>query len=296
MSARISGKTKLVGIIGWPVAHSMSPAMHNAAFAALGLDWCYVALPVVPERIGEAVRGLLALSFAGANVTVPHKQAVMAHLDRVSPAAQAIGAVNTIVIRDGWLLGDNTDRPGFLASLREEKFDPAGRRCAVLGAGGAARAVVYALASVGAAVTVYNRTAARAESLARDLAVSLPDAALRARPLAALGEIGAETDLLVNTTPLGTWPETEASPWPATLPLPPHLTVCDLVYNPPQTSLLAQAQAAGARAIGGLGMLVHQGVAAFEMWTGHRPPLEVMRQAALRQLSINNYQLPAINR
>jgi shikimate dehydrogenase len=124
MSARISGKTKLVGIIGWPVAHSMSPAMHNAAFAALGLDWCYVALPVVPERIGEAVRGLLALSFAGANVTVPHKQAVMAHLDRVSPAAQAIGAVNTIVIRDGWLLGDNTDRPGFLASLRERSSTP----------------------------------------------------------------------------------------------------------------------------------------------------------------------------
>jgi shikimate dehydrogenase len=288
LSNIISGKTRLAGVIGWPIAHSMSPAMHNAALASLGLDWCYVALPVEPGRVGEAVRGLLALGFGGANVTVPHKQAVMAHLDRVSPAAQAIGAVNTIVIRDDWLLGDNTDWLGFLASLREEKFDPAGRRCAVLGAGGAARAVVYALASVGAAVTVYNRTAARAESLVGDLAASLPDATLHVRPLAALDEIGAETDLLVNTTPLGMWPEAAASPWPATLPLPPRLTVCDLVYNPQQTSLLAQAQAAGAGAIGGLGMLVHQGAVAFEMWTGHRPPVQVMRQAALRQLSIAN--------
>jgi shikimate dehydrogenase len=285
----ISGKTRLVGVIGWPVAHSMSPAMHNAAFAALDLDWCYVALPVEPERVGEAVRGLPALGFAGANVTVPHKQTVMAYLDRVSPAAQAIGAVNTIAIRAGRLLGDNTDWLGFLVSLREEGVEPASRRCAVLGAGGAARAVVYALASVGATVAVYNRTATRAESLVGDLAASLPGAALRTRPLAALGEIGAEAELLVNTTSVGMWPETGASPWPAALPLSPHLTVCDLVYNPPQTLLLAQAQAAGARAIGGLGMLVQQGAAAFEIWTGCRPPAEVMRQAALRQLSIINY-------
>jgi shikimate dehydrogenase len=281
LSNRISGQTRLVGVIGWPVAHSMSPAMHNAAFASLGLDWRYLALPVEPERVGEAVRGLRALGFAGANVTVPHKQAVMAHLDRVSPAAQAIGAVNTIVIRDDRLLGDNTDWLGFLAALREEGFEPEGRCCAVLGAGGAARAVVYALASAGATVTVYNRTAARAESLVGGLSASLPGAPLHARPLTALGEISNETELLVNTTSLGMWPETEASPWPAALPLPSHLAVCDLVYNPPQTLLLTQAQAAGARAIGGLGMLVHQGAAAFEMWTGHHPPTEVMRQAII---------------
>lgn len=259
--------------------------MHNAAFASLGLDWCYLALPVEPGRLGEALRGLLALGFAGANVTVPHKREVMAHLDLVGEAARAIGAVNTVIVREGQLWGENTDWLGFLAALREAGFEPAGRRGLVLGAGGAARAVVYALASVGAEVTVCNRSAERAEEMVRGLAGSVPGAALRVGAMESLGEAAQVADLLVNATPLGMWPETGVSPWPAALPLPSHLAVCDLVYNPLQTALLAQAQAVGAGAVDGLGMLVQQGAAAFEMWTGRRPPVEVMRRAALGQLT-----------
>jgi shikimate dehydrogenase len=285
MPVEITGGTRLTGIIGWPVAHSMSPAMHNAAFAALGLNWCYLALPVLPDHVGEAVRGLRALGFVGANVTVPHKRAVMPYLDEISPTARTMSAVNTIVVRDGRLLGDNTDWLGFLASLREEGFEPEGTRCAVLGAGGAARAVVYALASIGSAVTVYNRTLARAEELISDMSAACPAASLRARPLAALAEIGEETDLIVNTTSLGMWPETEASPWPLGRPFPGHVTACDLIYNPLESLFLSQARAAGAEIINGLGMLVHQGAIAFETWTGQQAPIEAMRAAALKSLS-----------
>jgi len=286
MSLNINGQTKLVGLIGYPVEHSLSPAMHNSAFAALSLNWCYVPLPVLPERLGEAVAGLRAMSFVGANVTVPHKEAVMSYLDHVTPEAQAIGAVNTLVMCEGRSIGHNTDWQGFLTALGEGGFDPHGKRVVVLGAGGAARAVVYALAQAGAQVAVLNRTLARAQALVQGFSSLFPSLPLT---LQTLKEQTAEAHLLVNATPIGTWPEVDKSIWPEDLAFPGHLTVFDLVYNPRQTKLMRQARAAGAKVIGGLGMLVHQGAAAFELWTGEKAPVETMYEAASRTLvSANN--------
>jgi len=273
-----------VGIIGWPVEHSVSPAMHNAAFEALGLRWRYERWPTPPEELAARIAGLRAAEVAGANVTVPHKQAVISHLDGIAEEARVIGAVNTIVHRDGRLVGHNTDWQGFLASLREAGFDPRGQRCAVIGAGGAARAVVYALARTGAAVAVFNRTVERAQRLVQDLKAHLPSAVLEAHGLDALVTVGEETALLVNATSLGMWPHVEGCPWPESQPLPAHLTVCDLVYNPLETRLLARARAAGCTAIDGLGMLVWQGAEAFRLWTGQMPSVERMREAALAAL------------
>ncbi|MCS6828007.1 MAG: shikimate dehydrogenase [Caldilinea sp.] len=285
----ISAKTMLVGLIGWPVSHSVSPAMHNAAFAALGMDWRYVPLPVnpaLPGAVGDAVRGVRAMGMRGVNVTVPHKQAVLPFLDRIAPAAQAMRAVNTIVVEeDGSLTGDNTDAPGFIADLRGHGVDPAGLHALVLGAGGSARAVVYGLAQAGVQrITVANRSIERAHQLLADLrpyldaircqAVTLPDG---------LAEV-ADAPLIVNCTPLGMTPHVDATPWPLELPLNPGQTVYDLVYNPPDTLLLQQARRHGARAIGGLGMLIWQGALAFERWTGRPAPVEVMRAAAEEQM------------
>jgi shikimate dehydrogenase len=286
--ATISGKTTLVGLIGWPVGHSVSPPMHNAAFAALGLDWCYVPLPVPLEpatRIGDAVRGLRALGLRGANVTVPHKQAVMPYLDQLTPAAQAIGAVNTIRIEaDGQLLGDNTDAPGFVADLRDHGVDPTGQRVLVLGAGGSARAVVYGLAAAGSrAITICNRTWAKANSLATEMQALFPACPMLvtdfSEPLAALS---ADADLIVNSTSLGMTPHVDGLPWATDVAFRPSQTVYDLIYNPPQTRLLQKASADGAQAIGGLGMLIWQGAIAFEIWTGSAAPVDVMRRTVTK--------------
>jgi shikimate dehydrogenase len=277
-SLTITGRTRLVGLLGWPVEHSLSPAMHNAAFGSLGLDWAYVPLPVYPDHIGEALRGLLAMGFAGANVTVPHKQAVLPYLDDIAEDALVIGAVNTIVVRDDQLVGDNTDAAGFLASLAEAGFDPGGAYVAVLGAGGAARSIVHALAVAGARqVCIFNRHERRAYELCRDMAKFHTAVRFEAYPLAAVKMIGEDTCLVVNATSLGMWPDTETSPWPGGLPVPAHLTVYDLVYRPRETLFLTQARAGRAEIVDGLGMLVHQGAAAFELWTGRAAPVDVMR-------------------
>jgi len=281
MPLNINGQTKLVGLIGYPIEHSLSPAMHNSAFAALNLNWCYVPLPVPPGRLKEAVVGLRALSFVGANVTVPHKEAVMSYLDHVAPEAQAIGAVNTIVVREGQGIGYNTDWLGFLTALGESGFDSQGKQAVVLGAGGAARAVVYALAQAGAQVTVLNRTPARAQALIQDFSLLFSSLPLS---LQTLEKQTAEAHLLVNATPVGIWPEVDKSLWPENLAFPGHLCVFDLVYNPHETKLLQQARRAGAKVIGGLGMLVHQGAAAFELWTGEKAPVETMYEAARKAL------------
>jgi shikimate dehydrogenase len=289
----LTGKTTIVGLIGWPVSHSVSPPMHNAAFAALGMDWRYVPLPVPvdpPNRIGEAVAGVRALGLAGANVTVPHKQAVMPYLDELSPAAEAIGAVNTLVVEpDGCLTGHNTDAPGFIADLRAHGVDPAHARVLVLGAGGSARAVVYGLADAGAqAIAVANRTAARAEELTTALQPHCPACRLQTLPLAgdgaSLAEFAATASLIVNCTSLGMTPNVETTPWPQRFSFQPGQAVYDLVYNPPQTCLLATAAQHGAAAIGGLGMLIWQGAIAFEKWTGIEPPIDVMTNAVTRAL------------
>ncbi len=329
----------LVGLLGWPVSHSLSPRLHNAAYAALGLGWTYVPLPTRPERIGDAVRGLAALGFAGANVTVPHKEAVVPFLDELSPTARAIGAVNTIIVReDGSLFGESTDGAGFMADLaehgvpgwltskspteasaglhapREQPANPKGDwrtastpegslriqteggverlpgpvapcyRVLLIGAGGAARAIAYALLAAGASVAVVNRTPERAEGLCRTLAEALPDVADRisahAWP-AAFGALAAEADLIVNATSLGLR-EGDPLPWDPDVPFRPGQVVYDTIYNRP-TELLALARAQGALAINGLGMLVEQAARSAALWTGYEASLfsEIMRKELL---------------
>lgn len=269
----ITGATRLAGVIGDPVRHSRSPAIHNAGYAAAGLDWVYVALPVPAGHGFEAVRAMPLLGIAGLNVTMPHKADAAAACDTSSADAAALGAVNTVVAReDGSLYGDSTDGEGFLRSLGDAGLDPAGRRVLVLGAGGAARAVVLALGRVGAGVTV----AARRPEAADAAAALAPDGigiVFGPAVEAALGRC----DVLVNATPLGMAGE----PVPTELAgIGPGHWVVDLVYAPSATPLLRAAAGAGAGTVGGLGMLVHQAALAFEQFTGVAAPLEAMRRAA----------------
>ncbi len=271
----ITGATRVVGVIGDPVRHSMSPVIHNAAFAAASLDWAGLAFPVRDGRAADALVGVRALGLEGLSVTMPHKAAVARVVDDRSADVEALDAVNCVV-RDGdRLRGENTDGPGFLDNLRiDEGFDPAGRRCVVLGAGGAARAVVRALAGAGAvAVVVVNPTSARAE-----------DAARLAGPVGSVGGAGAaaEADLVVNATSVGMGAEVaDETAWP----LDPSLLgagqlVVDLVYEPALTPLLVAAPERGGITVGGVGMLVHQAAHAFRHWTGEAPPLAAMAAAA----------------
>lgn len=289
----ISGKTKLIGLIGWPVEHSFSPAMHNAAARALGLDVVYVPLPVPPGQVEAALAGLAALGFLGANVTVPHKQAVLSFLDTIEPAAQAIGAVNTIRVERSaespipdlqspttTLSGFNTDWAGFLADLHGNGISVEGRDCIVLGAGGSARAVVYALAHAGALVRVFARRPQQAQELVNDIGRHLDGARLRWTAWDELRQIAeGEAPLLVNTTPVGMHPREGQSPWPAGAPFPQGAILYDLVYNPRETMLMRQARQAGCRAFNGLGMLLWQGALAFEIWLGRQPALDIMKAA-----------------
>ncbi len=284
--ATVSGP-RLSGVLGWPVGHSISPAMHNAAFRSLGLHWLYLAFPVHPHDITAAVLGLRALGFAGVNVTIPHKVAVHGLMDALSPEAIAMGAVNTVVIEDGRMTGHNTDAYGFLTTLTSSGYVPAGRPTLILGAGGAARSVVYALAGAGAQVTIWNRSEGRAAALITDLAPHLPGASLRAilSTQQALSAALDKADLLVNATSVGMTGGPPGSPLPDGLRLRAGLTVFDLIYTPALTPLLRQARAAGARPVGGLGMLVHQGARAFTLWTGYDAPVAVMERACKRALA-----------
>lgn len=275
----ISGTTKVIGVWGHPVGHSLSPAMHNAALQALGLNWVYVPFDVDPDEINVefAVSGLRATGMVGVNVTVPLKELVLPYTV-VSKEALQIGSVNTIHNKDGKLYGYSTDGAGFLQSLEEAGQAVAGRDVYLLGAGGSARAVAWALASRGSRCWIANRTHSRSEALAADINLVYPGMA------SAVGW-GAETepsDLLVNTTSLGMQPRTEEMP-----PLPPEAFankpfVCDLIYAPAETRLLAEAKAAGCGTLNGLGMLVYQGAISLSIWTG-RPlsemPVAVMEQA-----------------
>ncbi|MDR5710090.1 MAG: shikimate dehydrogenase [Armatimonadota bacterium] len=279
----ISPGTQLVALLGDPVSHSLSPRMHAAAFAALGLRWAYVALRVLPSDLAEAVRGLRALGFAGANVTVPHKEAVVPLVDRLDEVARACGAVNTLVFGESRRIhGYNTDVAGVRRTLEHVGFRAAGCRAAVLGAGGSARAVCVALAQEGVAeVLLFARRVERAEFLAGQMSTLFPQVRFAAYPLepASLRAQLAEAELLVNATPVGMHPDRDASPIPSPEFLHPCMVVFDLVYNPPRTRLLQLAQQAGARTIGGLLMLAYQGASSFELWTGKSAPVEVMLRA-----------------
>jgi len=283
----IDGQTQLVGVMGWPIAHSLSPAMHNAAFDALGMNWCYIPLPVHPTQVAAAIAGLRALGFRGCNVTVPHKEAVIPYIDRLPPHVARFGAANTLVLHHDergqcMISGENTDVQGFVHALEQSSVDPRGRRVLVVGAGGAARGVIYGLCQAGAAsVVVLNRTPERAGALIADLQAQACDTALRADALTAHGleRYADEAELMINATTVGMWPRADASVWPDDRPLPRHLVVCDLVYRPLETRLLQQARAVGAVPIDGLGMLIGQGALSFQMWTGIWPPEAVMRAA-----------------
>lgn len=281
------GPGRILGIIGHPVAHSASPAMHNAAFAAQGMHAMYGAFDVPPSQLEKAIAGIRTLGLLGVNVTIPHKEAVMAYLDDVAPTARQVGAVNTIINRGGRLIGYNTDGWGFLLSLEERGIRLAGRSAVVLGAGGAARAVALHLGMAGVArLTIINRSRSRAEFLAADLArARTPVRADVAEPgsgeaLAALAEAG----LVVNCTPLGMDPDRESTPLEDVSILPGGCVVYDTIYRPLETRLLREARRRGLMTINGLAMLVHQGACAWEYWFGRRGPVDVMRTAAMAAL------------
>ena len=272
----ITGTTRVAGVIGDPVRHSLSPVIHNAAFAEAGLDWTFVAFEVIDGDAPRAVSGARALGIDGLSVTMPHKATVIEALDRLSPTATKLGAVNAIVREGTEFVGHSTDGAGLIDALQfDEGFSPAGKTCAVIGAGGAARAVILALAEAGAAsVIVINRTAANAEL-----------AALLAGPVGRVGaeDSAREADLLVNATPLGMVGQDVPAidpPW-----FHANQLVVDLVYAPPLTPTIQAARAAGAHAVGGLGMLVHQAAHAFTLWTGQEAPLPAMSAAAMAALA-----------
>jgi len=291
---RTDARTTVVGVMGYPVRHSLSPLLHNAAFAALGLNWTSVGFEVAAGNAAAALDGLRALGVAGVSVTMPHKAAVAALMDDRSTVAARLGAVNCVVNRDGALYGANTDGVGFLASLaRGAGFDPRGKRCLIIGAGGAARAVTLALADAGAAsVTVVNRTREKAGDVAA-LAGSVGHVGQVGGP--AGGPAGAATDdakaaalvseaeVVVNATPVGMEGSGAAD---ADWLIAPSLlqegqVAADLVYVPRPTPWLAAAADAGATTVDGLGMLVHQAAAQLELWTGLAAPVDVMWQAAI---------------
>ncbi|MBI3978852.1 MAG: shikimate dehydrogenase [Chloroflexi bacterium] len=291
-----------LGVIGFPLRHSLSPVFQQAALDRCGIRATYRAWETPPEALADAVRRLREPDYLGMNVTVPHKQAVMAYLDRVDPLAARIGAVNTVVREGNDLVGYNTDADGFLESLRRDgRFDPRERRALILGAGGAARAVAFALLKAGVRhLAITNRNPARAHELCQALATEA--SSVMRHPSCVMGatdrvgvvpwdaaaiaaELGA-MDLLVNCTTVGLrHTATEGvSPLPS-LPPAPHLLVCDLIYLPEETPLLAQARMAGAGTLGGLPMLIYQGAAAFTLWTGWPAPVEAMFSAARAALA-----------
>jgi shikimate dehydrogenase len=269
-------------LLGQPVAHSLSPALHNAAFVALGIDAHYEARDVAPAELGKAVSELRQPDCMGANVTAPHKQAVIAFVDDVSQEVVALGALNTIANERGRLVGINTDARGLARWMRESAIDPAGEPALVLGAGGAACAAVWALSDLGAsAVLVLNRTAQRAADLVSGLQPHLGAVELSCGPLERAAE-PAEIPLrvVVNATSLG---HHGASPAVHPSWYSPGSVAIELAYNPPETGFMVEARAAGARAENGLGMLLHQAALAFERWTGQAPPMDVFAAAVTRQ-------------
>lgn len=278
----INGETRLYGILGDPVHSSLSPAMQNAAFAALEINAVYLPFPVHPEKLAQAVVGLAAGGVAGFNLTVPHKIAIQPLLDEITPEARAVGAVNTVRRDDSRLAGANTDGEGFLQALAEElDWAPQGKRVLLLGAGGAARGIAFSLLGAGLhTLIIANRTAARAEALAADCASHFPRCRVETLPMEGLAH--SAPHLLVNATSAGMG-DGESPVELARLKI--GEAVADIVYSPLETPLLAQAARLGLPACNGLGMLLHQGRLAFEYWTGRTAPLEVMRQALMAGLS-----------
>lgn len=275
----LTGKTKVAGVFGDPVEHSLSPLMHNAAFRELGMDWVYVPFHVKPEALGAATQGVRAMGVAGVNVTVPHKVAVMQFLDEIDPEAELIGAVNTVVHRQGRLVGYNTDGQGFLRSLRRQAGrDPRGASILIVGAGGAALAIACSLALAGArSITIANRTLSKAEAVAARVKEHAPSrvVGLDAGDSDFLKALD-QAEIVVHTTSVGMYPRHEAPPIIPVERLDRDTLVCDIVYRPRETSLIRAAGERGCPVLTGEGMLAYQGAIAFELITGTPAPEELM--------------------
>ena len=286
MKDGVSGKTKLCGVIGDPIEHTMSPVMQNAAFREKRVDYLYAAFRVKPEELGKAIAGMRALNIRGLNVTIPHKVAVIPFLDELDPLAEKIGAVNTIVNDGGVLKGYNTDASGFLQALLEKGIKPEGKDVAILGAGGASRAISLTLVDRGAHLVILNRLEEFdwAEELAGRISQTF-NTEVNALELNRknLTKALEKADILVNATSVGMSPDVDQTPVDSDL-LRPNLVVFDIVYNPIQTRLRRESEAAGAETISGIEMLVWQGALAFEKWTGQEAPVDLMRQEGIRLL------------
>ncbi len=272
---RIDARTELYALIGSPIRHSMSPLMHNTAFDAAGINATYVAFDV--QDLSRAMAGVRSMGIKGVSVTIPHKVSIMAELDQIDESARVIGAVNTVVNRNGRLLGFNTDAEGAIRSVAE-KTDVRGKEVGIIGAGGASRAIAYGISSEGGRVTVFNRTLSKA----RDVAKMAAGIAL---PLEDLGTVAL--DILINTTPIGMTPHADGCPVDSAV-LKPGMVVMDAVYNPLETKLLRTALSKRCDVVSGLMMFVYQGAAQFELWTGKAAPVENMQKIVSEHLSRNS--------
>jgi len=284
---RINSRTKLVGIFGYPIIHSLSPVFHNAAFAKLGLDFVYLPFPVKPEGLEDAVKAIKSLNMVGVNVTIPHKRKVLDYLDEVDHQARMMTSVNTILHKDGRLIGYNTDGEGFLESLRREgEFDPQGKRIFVVGAGGAACAISFALVKAGVkSMILTNRTPQKAkillerlkENVKDECKFSLMDFSQRNSP-----GIMDKIDLFINATCVGMYPGDPLLINPALFP--PNIFVYDVVYNR-KTELLKEAEERNLASLGGIGMLIYQGALSFKIWTSREAPIDEMRRVLIKEFT-----------
>ena len=279
-------KAELVGVFGHPVAENPTVVMHEAAYAALGLNWRYLTIEVLPADLRAAMAGMRAFNMRGVNLTIPHKVAVLQYLDEVKPAAALMGAVNTVIREGNRLIGENTDGKGFMTALTNDAaFDPKGKRVAVLGAGGAARAITVELALAGAgSLTVINRSPERGRELVALLNDKTP---VKAEFAAWSGAhaIPAGTDLLVNATSIGLFPNVHEKPEIAYDSIVPGMVVCDVIHTP-TTPFLDESRQRGAQTLDGLGMLVYQGAIGFTLWTGIEAPVKVMYDALARAFGL----------
>lgn len=279
----ITGKTRIVGIFGHPIEHTISPYMHNSAFETLGIPYCYLPFDIDPKDLEICIRSINPLGIKGVNITIPFKTQVVPYLDELDSNAKLIGAVNTIEARDGKLIGHNTDGKGFINAFNEEVgISISKRRFVVIGAGGAARAVSTALAAEGAGeIIIINRTSLKGKELASDLLRNFYDlkvSAIEFDPYK-INDLIMDGDVIINTTSVG-MKKSDPSIIPPDI-LRSSMAVCDLIYNPPETPLLKAAKSAGVKFMNGLGMLIHQGALSFEIWTGLKAPVEIMRKAMM---------------
>ncbi|WP_102166365.1 shikimate dehydrogenase [Fischerella thermalis] len=286
----ITGKTKLLGVIGYPIEHSLSPVMHNAAIAQLGIDYVYLPFPIKPEDLHTAIQGFAAIGVVGFSVTIPHKQAILRSLSAVEPIAQAVGAVNTVIKKNNSWIGTNTDIEGFLAPLQAHQQNWSQKIAVILGNGGAARAVVAGCAKLGCAeIHVVGRNVQRLRDFSQSWQNSPLKVNLNVHRWDELPELIPQADLLVNTTPIGMYPKIDESPLSAAemANLSSQAIAYDLIYTPNPTKFLQQAQQIGVTAIDGLEMLVQQGAAALKIWLQRESvPVDVMRQALQKHLGL----------